>query len=64
MRSVKKKMKPKYIYVVRTAYGDTETVEWAGDGWLGHTTGRKYDENEFISYTKVKDVLKEKENVI
>ena len=57
---MKKKMKPKNVYVVTTEYGDTEAVEWCGDGWVGRATGRKYDESEFISYSKLKGTEKEK----
>ena len=51
---MKKKMKTKYIYVATTMYGDTEMVCWDDDGWLGGSSGRKYDESEFISWTKVR----------
>lgn len=57
---MKKKMKAKNVYVVRTRYGETEEVRWKEDGWVGRDTGRKYDESEFISYTKIKGTEKEK----
>ena len=61
-KTMSKKMKINTVYLVKTMYGDTEAVSWAGDAWLGQTSGRKYEENEFISCTKAKGIKKEKEN--
>lgn len=58
---MKKRMKPKYLYVVTTEYGDTEEVRWNGRDWTGLESGRTYDESEFITYTKLKGTEKEKE---
>lgn len=59
---MKKGMKTKYSYTVKTEYGDTETVRWDEDRgcWIG-SSGRNYDESEFISFSKIKETKIEEE---
>ena len=53
---MKKKMKGRYVYSVKTEYGDTEIVRWDEvSGCWASESGRNYDESEFISFSKVKE---------
>lgn len=53
---MKKKMKTRYLYSVKTEYGDTEIVHWDEEtGCWASESGRNYDESEFISCSKLKE---------
>lgn len=49
-------MKTRYVYSVKTEYGDTEVVHWDElSGCWASESGKNYDESEFISCSKLKE---------
>jgi superfamily I DNA and/or RNA helicase len=58
---MKKKMKAKYLYSVKTEYGDTEIVHWNEliESWVSEDGKRSYEENEFVSASKLKEIKDE-----
>ncbi len=54
---MKKKMKTKYLYSVKTEFGDTEIVRWSEeqDAWVSEDGKRTYEEDEFVSCSKLKE---------
>lgn len=49
-------MKTRYVYSVKTEYGDTEVVHWdEASGCWASESGKNYDESEFISCSKLKE---------
>ena len=54
---MKKKMKTKYLYSVKTVYGDIEIVHWnkTKEAWVSEDEKRSYEESEFVSASKLKE---------